>query len=34
LKLLDATARAAGFAYVTLDTKGYRTGAMDEGLDL
>lgn len=34
LKRLDAEAREAGFAYVTLDTRGYRTGAMDEGLDL
>jgi len=35
---VDAVARdfvkAAGFAHVTLDLKGYRTGAMDEGLDL
>jgi len=34
LKMLDEKARAAGFAYVTLDLRGYRTGAMDEGLNL
>ena len=34
LKLLEAKARAAGFSYVTLDMRGYRTGAMDENLDL
>ena len=34
LKLLETMARAAGFSYVTLDMRGYRTGAMDEGLDL
>ncbi len=33
-KLLDEKAHDAGFAYVTLDMRGYRTGAMDEGLDL
>ncbi|MGY5859893.1 MAG: ATP-dependent sacrificial sulfur transferase LarE [Candidatus Thorarchaeota archaeon] len=31
---LEQQAHDAGFAYVTLDLKGYRTGAMDEGLDL
>ena len=34
MKELELKARDAGFAYVTLDLKGYRTGAMDEGLDL
>ena len=32
LKQLDNIAKDAGFTYVTLDIKGYRTGAMDEGL--
>ena len=34
MKELEKKARDAGFAYVTLDLKGYRTGAMDEGLNL
>jgi len=34
MKKLEQQARDAGFAYVTLDLKGYRTGAMDEGLNL
>lgn len=34
MKELEQRAHAAGFAYVTLDLKGYRTGAMDEGLNL
>ena len=34
MKILEQQAREAGFAYVTLDLKGYRTGAMDEGLNL
>jgi uncharacterized protein (TIGR00268 family) len=34
MKMLEQVARAAGFSYVTLDLRGYRTGAMDEGLDL
>jgi uncharacterized protein len=34
MRVLEQQARTAGFAYVTLDLKGYRTGAMDEGLDL
>ena len=34
MKELEQQARDAGFAYATLDLKGYRTGAMDEGLDL
>jgi len=32
LKSLHKIAKDSGFTYVTLDTKGYRTGAMDEGL--
>ncbi|MHA1864336.1 MAG: ATP-dependent sacrificial sulfur transferase LarE [Candidatus Thorarchaeota archaeon] len=31
---LEKKAREVGFSYVTLDIRGYRTGAMDEGLDL
>ncbi len=31
---LEEQARAVGFSYVTLDIRGYRTGAMDEGLNL
>jgi len=31
---LEKQAREVGFSYVTLDLRGYRTGAMDEGLDL
>ena len=31
---LERQAHEAGFSYVTLDLRGYRTGAMDEGLDL
>jgi uncharacterized protein len=31
LQRLDLVAKDAGFTYVTLDTQGYRTGAMDEG---
>ena len=31
---LEKRAREVGFSYVTLDLQGYRTGAMDEGLDL
>ncbi len=31
---LERQARKVGFSYVTLDLRGYRTGAMDEGLDL
>lgn len=31
---LERQAREVGFSYVTLDLRGYRTGAMDEGLDL
>ncbi|MFW9844953.1 MAG: ATP-dependent sacrificial sulfur transferase LarE [Candidatus Thorarchaeota archaeon] len=34
MKELEQKAHDAGFTYVTLDLKGYRTGAMDEGLDL
>ena len=34
MKELERQARYTGFAYVTLDLKGYRTGAMDEGLNL
>jgi len=34
MKELEEQAREAGFSYVTLDIRGYRTGAMDEGLDL
>jgi uncharacterized protein len=34
MKKLEQQAHDAGFAYVTLDLKGYRTGSMDEGLDL
>lgn len=34
MKELEGETRDAGFAYVTLDLRGYRTGAMDEGLDL
>jgi len=34
MKELEQQAHDAGFAYVTLDLKGYRTGAMDEGLDI
>ena len=34
MKELEQQAHDAGFAYVTLDLRGYRTGAMDEGLDL
>jgi uncharacterized protein len=34
MKELEHEARKAGFSYVTLDLKGYRTGAMDEELDL
>ena len=34
LKLLEKIARDAGFTYVTLDLRGYRTGAMDENLQL
>ncbi len=30
---LERQAREVGFCYVTLDLRGYRTGAMDEGLD-
>jgi uncharacterized protein len=32
MKRLEARAHDAGFTYVTLDLRGYRTGAMDEGL--
>ncbi len=32
LQRLNQIAKELGFTYVTLDTKGYRTGAMDEGL--
>ena len=31
---LVAALKAAGFAYVTLDLEGYRSGAMDEVLDI
>jgi len=31
---LEKMAREVGFSYVTLDIRGYRTGAMDEGLDI
>ncbi len=31
---LERQACEVGFSYVTLDLRGYRTGAMDEGLDL
>jgi uncharacterized protein len=31
MKQLEALAREAGFTYVALDLRGYRTGAMDEG---
>ena len=34
MKELEQQARDAGFVHITLDLKGYRTGAMDEGLDL
>jgi uncharacterized protein len=34
MKRLEALAREIGFTYVTLDLRGYRTGAMDEGLVL
>ncbi len=34
LDLLEKIARDAGFTYVTLDLRGYRTGAMDENLEL
>ncbi len=32
MKHLESLARDAGFTYVALDLRGYRTGAMDEGL--
>jgi uncharacterized protein len=32
IQQLENLARDAGFTYVTLDLRGYRTGAMDEGL--
>jgi len=32
MKHLETLARDVGFTYVTLDLRGYRTGAMDEGL--
>ena len=31
---LEEQAREVGFSNVTLDIRGYRTGAMDEGLNL
>lgn len=34
MRNLDQQARNAGFKHITLDLKGYRTGAMDEGLNL
>ena len=34
LRQLDEIAKGAGFTYVTLDLTGYRTGAMDEKLNL
>lgn len=34
MKSLEKRAREAGFVYVTLDLRGYRTGAMDEELNL
>ena len=34
LQRLEKIARDAGFMYVTLDLRGYRTGAMDEALGL
>ncbi|TFG32344.1 ATP-dependent sacrificial sulfur transferase LarE [Candidatus Thorarchaeota archaeon] len=34
MKELEQQAHDVGFAYITLDLKGYRTGSMDEGLDL
>ena len=34
LRQLDEIAKGAGFTYVTLDLTGYRTGAMDERLNL
>jgi uncharacterized protein len=34
IKDLEQQARDAGFSHITLDLKGYRTGAMDEDLNL
>lgn len=34
LRSLETIAREVGFTYITLDLRGYRTGAMDEGLIL